>query len=1017
MITDATITAIAEAEDQTVLAEFYAADYTPAAQGFDPGFSELRCAPVGGVSLGNLDYTRMLLSVGTCRRTTTEEANSVSVTLDNLDRVASGYESLEGFEGKILVIRLVSRSNWDSYYDSLTLFAGRCEKPSSGTRESVTVTAKGIIHTVLAELPRRKFQPLDEAGRTPDNVNFEGFTYMPQVNAGTTTYSARVKRGGLLGFLGFKKTVTKTLQYSSYSDLDAEKYLPVVLGRAQIAGTHLAYADIGTRLRMTTAFCEGAIEAYASWRTDDVRFTLVPPTYARLGYPANEGPVSYVQEPFPVAGWVGNGYYARTVVGGFEATGTTIDQVDPAPLLIITCLGMRVPVPDGVDWTTVATSHADAAWSDNPAAHARYLLTSTDYFKLDDEWLDTASFIEAYDYCNQIIFDQSFSDIIFTPNTTSFGDPDTEANRYLLSTGVVTPQYLTYLKDGGPSNAFLLTAFAEPYDSAIPGSVASPGQPIDPDDLPGGGSGANLGFYLRRRYTSNIVFTEQIKLVDALHEVIFVAARLYLTQDPQTGKLKLRNKKPADNAIATAAISTTTAAVDDVSPWISSLRGSVIVDPHTANSEIRTVTAAQYPSATHNAVTLTAPTETVVGFAGCDNASTPATATVTFTTVTAGVAKTITLDGVEIVFRPGANDTTDTCAGFLYGAINGHPRLNRRFSAAWTPGDDIVTITAKFGNLTLDSAPALSHVAPLTDPAAAPSLTAPTATGSLLPGEYWVGYTYVNARGETLISPLSSQVITVGSSNKRISVAGITPPAGATAVNWYCSPTAQSYQLRLYKTNDGSAHTIDLADLPLLTAALKPDVNRTGAEILRVEAVFADRAESRSGTTRSNVLKGSFKWRLGDRSKPVNRVDLKFRDSTQDFRLVELRLRDDAHIAKVKKINKFEVNGQAIDNWHQAYRIASGLLAELRDADFFYEWEADKRALLLEEGDVVAITDDGYEVYNLPVRIESIEFDESDGNVKASFAARIYRSTLYDDSVAERAIPVVVQPSQGVDFV
>lgn len=1014
MITDATIVAVAAATDHSVVVEFYAADQAPGATGFDPGDALKRFSAIAGLEFAGETYTQLVRSIGRMRRTTAETSNSLQVTLDNLTREASQFEFATGFEGLIVVVRLISRSLSTSLSRSIILFTGRCDKPTSGTRDALSVTAKQILHSVDLIVPRRKYSPIDSEGRTPDNKDFDGFPYMPQQNAGTTTYSARERRGGLLGFLGFKKTVTKTLQYSSFSDLDAERYVPIILGRAQVAGTHLAYADVGTRVRMTTAFAEGAIESFDTYRTDDARFIISGTVHKRFGYPADLGPTPYEQIPVPNAQWIGNGYYARTAMFFCEAGGTSIDQVDPAPNIIIIALGLRVTVPIAGVWTTVDSWDAAAKWSDNAAAHVRWLLTSPDFYRLDDNWIDDDSFSAAYDYNDEILFDTSFSDIIFTPDTVNFAGGATEQNRFILSTGVCSAEYFKYLNgDATAAETFLQTAFAQPYSSAIPSSFASPGDPVDIPDLPGGTG--DLSFYLRRRYTCNTVITEPIAGTDLLHQVLMLSSRMFLSQDPQTGKLKLRHKRPADYAMATAAISTTTAAVDDASPWISDQRGFALLDSNTSNSELREVTGANYPATTHNAVTLTAPAETVVGFSGCDDASTPASATVQFTTVTAFVAKTITLAGTAIVFRPGNNDTVETCAGFLYGAINAHPTLRRRFIASWTPGSDTVTITARFGNLTLAGAPGMTHAAPLADPTAAPTLTAPTATGTLKLGTYFVGYTYVNARGQTLMSPLDS--IAISGSNRRITVAAITPPGGATSINWFCSPTANSLKLRYYKNNDGSSHTIDLADLPLLTAAIRPDMNRTGCEVLRVEAAFTDRAETRAAATRSNVIRASYKWKLGNLSKPINRIDFKFRDASQDFRLVELRLRDDVHIAKIKKTNNAEFNGQAVDNWNQAYRIASGLLAELRDADFFYEWESDKAALLLEEGDIVAITDDGAEVYNLPVRIESIEYGERGGMVTCNFTARLYTSTLYDDSVAERNIPIVIEASNAVDFV
>lgn len=1003
MIVDSALSAVVNSGDTSLVAEIYHQDATPTADGFDPADALKRYAAVEGITFAGENYTRIVRNFGSARRTTTEESNTFNIDFSNLSREISEFEFETGFEGLIIVWRLISRSLSTTLAKSIILYVGRCNKPTSGDTKSLPVTAKSILDTVDAEIPRRKFTATDAEGRTPDNVLFEGFPYMPQQNAGTSTYTARKKAWGFLGWIGFKKTVTKTLSYSSFSDMDAEKFLPVVAGRAQIMLTHLAYADIGSRIRMTSAACEGQIENFATYRTDDVRFFLDAATVVkRLGLLGNVG----TQVPHTTGSWIGNGYYSRTALLFAEATGTNVQNVDPAPGLIAVILGTVMTVIDASgDWVTLNS------WTDNPAAHARFIFTSTDYYKLDENWLDDESFTESYNFNDEIIFDRSYSDILFLPNTARFTGADSEKTRFLASTGLCTTNFFKYLEGAKTTGeTFLQTPYVEPYDTDIPGSPSRPGDPIEPPtDFPG--QSANLSFFLRRRYTANWVVTEQMKLVDFLHKFLFVGSRTYLTQGAN-GKLKLKNKKPADWGMGTAALSGTTIALDDVRAWISDKRGFALLDPHTVNSELRTVSAAVYPVA-HNSVTLTASVNiTVSGFAGCDGAATPATATLTIDSIVAGTPNVVTLDGTQFSFTGNALDTVNTAAGFLYGAINGHPVLNRKFVATWTAGTAIVTIKPKFGNLTISSALEMMHTAPLANPTVAPVLTA-TAGGSLPAGFYIVGYTNVNARGQTLMAPVGTVTLTA---NQKIEVGAIALPAGATGRNWFTVPVQNSNKLRFHSL-DATGNSFFINSLPLLTAALTPDVNRTGCEVMRVETAFSDRAETRSAMTRSNVLQATYKWKLGNREKPINRIDLKFRDSTQDFRLVELRLRDDEHIAKTKKISNFEVNGQSIDNCHQAYRIASGMLAELRDADFFYEWSSDRDAILLEEGDVVAITDDGAQVYNLPVRIESMEFTEDGGFVKVNFIARKYAGTLYDDSVAERQISVIIETNQGVDYV
>lgn len=323
---------------------------------------------------------------------------------------------------------------------------------------------------------------------------------------------------------------------------------------------------------------------------------------------------------------------------------------------------------------------------------------------------------------------------------------------------------------------------------------------------------------------------------------------------------------------------------------------------------------------------------------------------------------------------------------------------------SWAEGASVVNLTAKIGTLTLDDGVQFAVGAPIVDPATGPTLAA-AGSGALAAGVYSVAYSCINAAGETLVSPYESVTLTAG---QKINVSPVTLPAGTTALKWYCSPEANSVKLRYVAENNGVAFSINV--LPRLSAPLPPDLNRTGAEVIRLAFVFSDREEPRSATSRANVLKASFSWLLGNREKSVNRIDLKYRDSAQDWRLVELRLRDDANIEKTKKVSNLEVNGQAIDNTDQAYRITAGLLAEKQDADFFYKWEGTREALLLQEGDVGAITDRSSGVYNFPVRLEEIEFDPGHGLPKGSFTARKYASSLYDDSIVERTIPVIIEP-------
>lgn len=527
-------------------------------------------------------------------------------------------------------------------------------------------------------------------------------------------------------------------------------------------------------------------------------------------------------------------------------------------------------------------------------------------------------------------------------------------------------------------------------------------------DDPGGGTipvFPGLGQNIRKRYTSNFAVTDEVPVIDLFNEVIFVSCRGYMTTNTK-GQIRFHNKKPIDYAYGIAAFTGDEIEVDNAQPWVDSQKYFIVIDPHSDQSEVREVVSAVYPTS-QNSITLTSsdPAEVVItGFAGADGASTPATATVDFGAFIDATEYTVTLNGIEIVFTPGSADTGESIAATISAAVNADPRLNRQFRSTWASGDDFIMLTARNGTLTLNSALTMSHAAPQTDPTVTPTLTENVSAGDLAAGEYLVAYTYKNVRGQTLLSPFKAITVSVDAT---IDVDAVTPPVGCTVV-WYISPEANSTKLRKYLENDGSGFTIDMP-LPKLTASLPPDLNRTGTEIIRVTAVYSDRGEVRSNIGASNVIKGTFKWRPGgNRRKTINRIDFSYREAGQDYRLIELREQDDASIARIKKVNNDKINGQAVNNYFQAKRLSTCLLAENLDADFYYEWNAIRRASLQEEGDVVCITDNASGVVNLPVMIQEIEVDPNRaGNPEYSFTAQKYYSTLYDDAVNEISVPIV----------
>lgn len=1021
MITDPNIATVVNAEDTCVVVEFYPSDAAPSDDGFDPNDALLCFSEIAGLTFAGVEYQRRIKSMGRTKRSITAEANSFSVELDN-EKDSDGVRTMSnfelnniGFEGLIIVQRLISRALSDTYDKSVILFVGRCDSPKELTRGTLSLSAKQITGGIEADVLRRQYSPTDADGRDRSDPLFEGFPFLPQ--GGTIELSPRKKRSSWwfvfpVGLLFAKDTPAKTLQWSSYSDVDASAHVPFVFGLAQIAGQLIGAGDIGTRIQCAVAFADAGgsrIEDFTNWRTDDLRFGIEPldgihKMYGELGGTGSQlGNTANPQH-------VGNGLYSRTAVLFFNLNGTQANQTDEAPNIISLVLGTRVPVPDG-DGVWGAP-----AWSDNGAALVRHLLNGADFGKLDDAWVDDEAFFECFKHNNEFIFDTSFSDSIFIPNTTEFEGGSGARAKHLMSTSAVTPDYFKYLAgEKTPTETFLRTAFAETYDTLVPV------EPIDPN-FPGGGGNElpGLAYYLRRRYTCNLSLHEKMKVNDFIHKVVNLSSMMFMTQGPN-GKIKLKNKKPTDFGLAADALTGGEIKIDNVKPWITDKRGFVLVDPNTPYSEVRRVSDALY--STSEGVELSTTTGGFLqleAFVDGDLTTDPGMGSILVKAFTSGDPFDFTLDGVALSATPGDSDNEATIAGFIYASINAHPRLKRKFYATWDAGNTLVEIFYTVGTLSLDSSLQETHVAAEDDPVLAPNLTAGTG-GLLAAGTYHVSYAWKNFRGQTLVSPSDSVTV---AANGKIEVDAVTPPADCSVV-WFCSPAAGSMKLRQVAENNGAAFEItrpfDKSNpgddmLPSLNAAIPPDLNRTGAEVMRVEMSFSDRAEPRAGLVRSNILTDSLKFRPG-KENTVNRIDFKYRDASQDYRLVELRLSNQASIDKIKKVVPEEYNGQACSSMNEAYRIANAILAEKRDANAWYDLAADREALLLEEGDVICVTDDGAQTYNLPVRIESIEITSKLGKCPVSMEVRKFANTLFDDSVAERQIPVVIQSKIGTEFI
>lgn len=175
-------------------------------------------------------------------------------------------------------------------------------------------------------------------------------------------------------------------------------------------------------------------------------------------------------------------------------------------------------------------------------------------------------------------------------------------------------------------------------------------------------------------------------------------------------------------------------------------------------------------------------------------------------------------------------------------------------------------------------------------------------------------------------------------------------------------------------------------------------------EVIRVMKTFADRASNQSGCRRANIRKGTFKWPHGNKEPHINQVKLNFRDARNDFAETPYELNDTADQNRLRKVLPREVDGSAIDNLHQTRRVAQMEFSKHVDGNKFYSWSArNDDSILLEEGDVVCVTESSGGFVNLPVRTEEMRIPEKLG---PSFTARLYSTQMFSDEVQKHEIPL-----------
>jgi hypothetical protein len=127
-----------------------------------------------------------------------------------------------------------------------------------------------------------------------------------------------------------------------------------------------------------------------------------------------------------------------------------------------------------------------------------------------------------------------------------------------------------------------------------------------------------------------------------------------------------------------------------------------------------------------------------------------------------------------------------------------------------------------------------------------------------------------------------------------------------------------------------------------------------------------------------------------------------YNEAVQDFQPTELRENDYDHQDKINRVNKLEISGACVDNYHQADRLVQATRYKYREGDFFNEWSAAGLALLLEEGDVVCTNHSAMpDQRNLLLRVEEMKVTQDH---RVNLVGRLYADSQFPTSATERTV-------------
>lgn len=937
--------------DISLACELYAPDAVPGVDGFDP-LDAIDCfTDFAGWEFRGRQYRRLVKRWTDVQRSAGPKFNSNSISFDNSSSTGRYMAKLalerpeNNLENCQIVVRIVSRSQSYELEDTYPVFVGKCEKAIEVDRENFQLSAKQHGGSITTDLPPRQYAPYDNE-HPEDSILSEAFRYLPTTF--TVRYTERVPRAAIAQIFGFKnKTVHRTEQFSTHSYLDAGESVLVALGRVQVLAKPIASKDLGGAISALYSLADGlsyGIEEITNVRNNTAGLTQPTGIYKRYGHRAKEGEGLHRQQPTGVTfmgadAYPGDGYYSRTAWLGLGVTGSTPAQDDPAPDISAVLLGCRVPLPD---------------------AAGNYLPT-------------TGSINSGSDQLTGASLNYRNGDILFIEEAGETVTDSDGTHKVALIT--------TVLSGGGTST---LTLEHEAYSTATNTRVRKVGWTDNPVHL--------ARFVFTDPYLMNIpeeFMDDEVNYRESLYDDEFLEDEsrtdLVMLPDSEAGRVGTLYHRYTSTSALSPAFWQWIRGITTDNPYLVAV-DPTLFDPLDPSTQGTPVTVKTYRRRYSANVTIS-DTQKAVDF--LNEALFPA-ARLYSTQGAAGKIQIRHKRPVDTTILRGTADPGDT-------------EIPVQSVTPWLEDLSGQIFIGEAESITSE----IRGVTGTRYSTAGNSITVAASGGVAASGATFSG-------GDGADIPATAELtVTDLSGLKTVTIDGVelayTPQTGdvletigawlAVAVN--ANPTLRDYVRAEWNVDDPTVVTL-AAKLGFLQLDSQLEYDHAEAEeVLRIAMSFSGRADTQANLERANVLENSFKWPLGSRQSSVNQVVLKYRNAADDFKLTELRIPPRKEI--VGTPNPKEISGSAIDNHHQAVRIANGFLSELRDGDFFASLGSDGEALTLQEGRVIAASDVSGGFVNLLIRIEDLTIKP---DLSVTFTGRRYLSSMHSDDAPARSVPL-----------